>query len=52
MAVIGDEVVGKTARIYRVSYAGTPYILMRAVGQGLVTKERAKQALNEVVFAG
>jgi predicted nucleic acid-binding protein len=52
MAVIDDEVARKTARIYRISYAGTPYILMRAVGQGLVTKARAKQALNEMVFAG
>lgn len=51
-AVIDDEVARKTARIYRISYAGTPYILMRAVGQGLITKERAKQALNEMVFAG
>lgn len=52
IAVIDDEVARKTARVYRISYAGTPYILMRSVGQGLITKERAKQALNEMVFAG
>ncbi len=52
IAVIDDEVARKTARIYGISYVGTPYILMRAVFQGLVTKERAKQAINEMVFAG
>jgi predicted nucleic acid-binding protein len=30
---------------------GTPYIL-RAVSQGLITKERAKQAINEMIFEG
>ncbi|KPV64427.1 MAG: hypothetical protein AOA66_0239 [Candidatus Bathyarchaeota archaeon BA2] len=52
MAVIDDEVARKTAKIYGISYVGTPYILMRAVFQGLVTKERAKQAINEMIFAG
>jgi len=52
IAVIDDEVARKTARIYGISYAGTPYILIRAVYQGLVTKERAKQAINEMIFAG
>jgi len=52
IAVIDDEVARKTARIYGVSYVGTSYILMRAVSQGLVTKERAKQAINEMIFAG
>ena len=52
VAVIDDEVARKTARIYGVSYAGTPYILMRAISQGLVTKEKAKQSINEMIFAG
>jgi len=52
IAVIDDEVARKTARIYGISYAGTTYILMRAVSQGLITKERAKQAINEMIFAG
>jgi predicted nucleic acid-binding protein len=52
IAVIDDEVARKTARIYGISYVGTPYILMRAVFQGLVTKERAKQAVNEMIFTG
>jgi len=52
IAVIDDEVARKTARIYGISYVSTPYILMRAVFQGLITKERAKQAINEMIFAG
>jgi len=52
IAVMDDEVARKTARIYGISYVGTPYILMRAVFQGLVTKERAKQAINEMIFVG
>lgn len=40
------------ARIYGISYAGTPYILIRAVFQGLITKEKAKQAINEMIFVG
>lgn len=52
IAVIDDEVARKTARIYGISYVGTPYILMRAVFQGLITKERAKQAIKEMIFAG
>jgi len=52
IAVIDDDVARKTARIYGISYVGTPYILMRAVFQGFLTKERAKQAINEMIFAG
>ena len=52
IAVIDDEVARKTARIYGISYVGTPYILMRAVVQRLITKERAKQAISEMIFAG
>jgi len=52
IAVIDDEVARKTARIYGISYVSTPYILMRAVSQGLITKERVKQAINEMIFVG
>ncbi len=52
IAVIDDEVARKTARIHGVSYAGTPYILVKAVFRGQVTKESAKQAINEMILAG
>ena len=52
LAVVDDEVARKTAKVYGIAYAGTPYVLVRAVLEGLVAKERAKQAVNEMVFAG
>ncbi|HKZ94753.1 MAG TPA: DUF3368 domain-containing protein [Candidatus Bathyarchaeia archaeon] len=52
IAVIDDEVARKTARIFAISYVGTPCILMRAVCHGLITKERAKQAINEMTLQG
>jgi predicted nucleic acid-binding protein len=51
-AIIDDEVTRKTAKIYGISYAGTPYILAKAVSEEIVTKEKAKQAVNEMVYAG
>jgi len=52
IAVIDDEVARKTASIYEISYVGTPYILIRAVFHRLITKERAKQAINDMILAG
>jgi predicted nucleic acid-binding protein len=51
-AIIDDEVARKTAKIYGISYAGTPYILAKAVFDGIITWEKAKQAINEMVYAG
>ena len=51
-AIIDDEVVRKTAKIYGISCAGTPYILAKAVSEEIITRERAKQAVNEMVYAG
>jgi predicted nucleic acid-binding protein len=52
MAIVDDEVARKTAKIYGISHAGTPYILMRAVLQGLIAKDGAKRALKEMVSSG
>jgi len=52
LAVIDDEVARKTAKVYGIAYVGTPYVLVRAVSERLITKERAKQAVNEMVSAG
>ncbi|MCS7114433.1 MAG: DUF3368 domain-containing protein [Candidatus Bathyarchaeota archaeon] len=51
-AIIDDEVARKTAKIYGIAYAGTPYILVRAFSQGLIAKERARKAINDMVFSG
>jgi predicted nucleic acid-binding protein len=52
LAVIDDEVARKTAKVYGIAYVGTPYVLAKAVSERLITKERAKQAVNEMVSAG
>jgi predicted nucleic acid-binding protein len=52
LAVIDDEVARKTAKIYRISYVGTPYVLARAVCAGLLSKERAKAAVKDMVSLG
>jgi len=52
LVVIDDQVARKTARVYGISYVGTPYVLMRAVLERLITKEKAKLAVNEMVSAG
>jgi predicted nucleic acid-binding protein len=52
LAVIDDEVARKTATVYGIAYVGTPYVLIRAVHETLITKEKAKQAVKEMVSAG
>ena len=52
LAVIDDEVARKTAKVYGIGYVGTPYVLLRAVFEGLVSKEEAKQAVNDMVSSG
>lgn len=52
IAIIDDEVARKTAKIYGISYVGSSYLLMRAVCEGLISKTKAKQAVNDMVSAG
>ncbi len=52
MAIIDDEVARKTAKIYKIDYVGTPYILARAVSEGLVSKKQAKDAVKSMVSSG
>ena len=51
-AVIDDEVARKTAKVFGIDYVGTPYILLQAVCYGLVSKDEAKRALNEMISLG
>ena len=51
-AIVDDAVARKTARIYGIPYAGTPYLLMRAVKRRLITKVLAKQAIRDMVSEG
>ena len=52
LAVVDDEVARKTAKIYKISYVGTPYLLARAVFEGFLSKEQAKEAVRDMVYAG
>ena len=51
IAVVDDEVARKTAKVFGVDYVGSPFVLMQAVCEGLISKARAKQAVNEMVSA-
>ena len=52
LAVIDDEVARKTAKVYGIGYVGTPYVLVRAVFEGLISKKEARQVVNDMVSAG
>jgi len=52
LAVVDDEVARKTAKVYGVGYVGSPYVLMRAAREGLVSKAQTKQAVGDMVSAG
>lgn len=50
--IVDDKLARKTAKIYGIRYSGTPYLLIRAYLQGLITKEQAKKAVNDIISAG
>lgn len=52
MAIIDDEVARKTAKVYKISYVGTPYVLARALFEGFLSKEQAKTAVRDMVSSG
>ena len=52
LVVIDDEVARKTAKVYRINYVGTPYVLARAIFEEIISKEQAKLAVNDMVSAG
>ena len=52
IAVIDDEVARKTAKVYGIDFVGSPYVLMRSVCEGILSKAKAKQALDDMVSAG
>lgn len=51
-AVVDDELARKTAKIYKIRYTGTPYLLILAYLQGLTTKKQIRKALDEMILAG
>jgi len=52
VAVIDDAIARNVAKVYDMSYVGTPFLLMVAVRKGLMTRREAKNALDEMIFSG
>jgi len=52
VAVVDDEVARKTAKVYGIAYVGTPYLLVRAVCEGIVSGVQAKRGVSDMVSAG
>jgi predicted nucleic acid-binding protein len=52
LAVVDDEVARKTAKVYKINYVGTPYVLMRAVFEGCLSNDQAKAAVRDMVSLG
>ena len=50
--MIDDEVARKTAKVHGVSYAGIPCVLVRAISEGFLAKEKTGQAVSGMVSAG
>ncbi len=47
-----DKAARKAAKVYRISYLGTPYILAMAVSEGFLSKGQAKAAVKDMVSLG
>ncbi|MCP8307305.1 MAG: DUF3368 domain-containing protein [archaeon] len=52
IAIVDDKLARKTAKIYKIRYAGTSYLLIRTYLQGLITKKQVKKAVDEMISAG
>jgi len=52
IAIMDDQLARKTARIYKIRYSGTPYLLMRAYIQGLIAKELVMEAIDDMISVG
>ncbi len=52
IAIIDDGIARKTAKIYSISHMGTASLLIKCVYQKLISKERVKQAINEMIRIG
>jgi predicted nucleic acid-binding protein len=52
LTVIDDEAARKTAKVYKISYVGTPHILARAVSEKTLSKEQAKAAVKDMISSG
>jgi predicted nucleic acid-binding protein len=52
IAVVDDRVARDTAKVYRIEHGGTAFILAILIALGLITKEKAKSALDDMISFG
>jgi predicted nucleic acid-binding protein len=52
IAVVDDKVARDTAKIYGIEHGGTAFILAILVALGLITKQKAKSALDDMISSG
>ncbi|MDI6639409.1 MAG: DUF3368 domain-containing protein [Methanocellales archaeon] len=52
IAIMDDKVARETAKIYGIEYGGTALILALLIRHGMITKETAKSALNDMISLG
>ncbi len=51
-AIIDDALGRKTAKTFRIAYAGTSYLLIAAFQQRLLSKQEVRVALDEMISVG
>jgi predicted nucleic acid-binding protein len=49
---LDDRVARATAKVYRIEHGGTAFILAILIALGLITKEKAKSALDDMISSG
>ncbi len=51
-AIIDDALARKTAKTFRIAYAGTPYLLITAFQQRLLSKQEMRRAIDDMISLG
>jgi predicted nucleic acid-binding protein len=52
IAVVDDRVARDAAKVYGIEHGGTAFILVILITHGLITKEKAKSALEDMISSG
>lgn len=52
IAVVDDKVARDAAKVYGIERGGTAFILATLIAYGLITKEEAKSALDDMISSG
>jgi predicted nucleic acid-binding protein len=52
IAVVDDRVARDAAKVYGIEHGGTAFVLAILVARGLITREKAKLALDDIISFG